>query len=154
MRAQTSVDRLRDIHVDLQKGIRELTTSDDWKRALAFASRFHSYSFGNVLRIHMQCPSATYVAGFRKWQDLGRHVRRGERGIAILAPIVAPRRHAESDDVDDESVIRSFKLAYVFDVAQTDGADLPRTVFADRIVGGGNSERQLFDRLADAMRAH
>jgi antirestriction factor ArdC-like protein len=152
MRTQPSADRLRDIHEQLQQGVHALTTSEDWLRALAFAGRFYSYSFGNTLLISAQRPDATWVAGFQRWRELGRYVRRGERGIAILAPVVVGRRHdAETDE--PERVVRFFKVAHVFDVAQTDGNELPRTVFADRLTSGDERERDLYTGLADSMRS-
>jgi antirestriction protein ArdC len=148
----TSADRLREIHEQLQEGVRILTTSEDWQHALAFAARFHSYSFGNALLIQRQRPEASYVAGFHRWLELGRHVRKGEHGIAILAPIVV-RKHDTETDETTERVVRLFKVAHVFDVAQTDGDELPRTVFADRLVGGADRERELYALLAEVMQA-
>ncbi len=88
-------------------------------RAMA---RFHRYSFHNICLVVAQRPTATQVAGFQTWKALGRFVRRGEKGIAICAPIVRRRR----DGVDDESQsIAGFRAAYVFDIAQTDGKALP-----------------------------
>ncbi len=84
--------------------------------------RFHRYSLRNVWLIAAQCPTATQVAGFQTWKTLKRCVRRGEKGIAILAPIVR-HRHA-TDALDDESLV-GFRAAYVFDIAQTDGDQLP-----------------------------
>jgi len=87
--------------------------------------RFHRYSLHNVLLIASQKPDASYVAGFRTWNQLGRFVKKGEKGILILAPIV--RRKAENDDERDESTsIAGFRAAYVFDVSQTDGKELPQ----------------------------
>src|SRR5919197_1742338 len=103
MRSKPTSDRLRDVHAQLQDGVRALTTSDEWREAMTFAARFHSYSFGNVLLIHVQRPDATRVAGFHKWLELGRHVRRGERGIAILAPITARRDSQEDEDAEKET---------------------------------------------------
>src|SRR5438132_12107652 len=140
----TSADRLREIHEQLQEGVRKLTTSEDWQQALAFAARFHSYSFGNVLLIRRQRPEASYVAGFHRWLELGRHVRKGEHGIAILAPIVARKHDAETTDDEPERVVRFFRPASVVDVGQTDGAELPRTVFAERLSGGSERESELF----------
>jgi antirestriction protein ArdC len=87
--------------------------------------RFHRYSWHNVMLIASQKPSASYVAGFRTWNQLGRFVKKGEKGILILAPIV--RRKAEiEDDLDEASAsIAGFRAAYVFDVSQTDGRELP-----------------------------
>src|SRR5260221_10962575 len=87
--------------------------------------RFHRYSLHNVLLIASQKPEASYVAGFRTWNQLGRFVKKGEKGILILAPIV--RRKAEKDEQREESTsIAGFRAAYVFDVSQTDGKELPQ----------------------------
>jgi len=92
--------------------------------------RFHSYSLGNAIMIGFQKPDATHVAGFRTWQKLGRHVKKNEKGIAIMAPIVwckkvtntADKRNAQDHD---EETTMAFKIAYVFDISQTDGKPLP-----------------------------
>src|SRR4051812_33922987 len=70
--------------------------SETLLRFLEFQARFHEYSFRNCLLIAIQRPDATYVAGFQRWKDLGRFVKKGEKGIAILAPIV--RRRKANDD--------------------------------------------------------
>jgi antirestriction protein ArdC len=89
--------------------------------------RFHNYSVGNAMLIHFQCPKATHVAGFRTWQRLGRYVKKGEHGIAILAPIVRHKKALLADDEKDseKKVLVAFKTAYVFDIGQTDGKALP-----------------------------
>ena len=89
----------------------------------------------------MQCPTATRVAGFYAWKELGRFVKRGEKGIQILAPMVGQRRRKDDADrnssPDDNSkpapVLIGFRAVYVFDVAQTEGADLPE--FEHNITG-------------------
>jgi antirestriction protein ArdC len=88
--------------------------------------RFHRYSLHNVLLIASQKPNASYVAGFRTWNEFGRFVKKGEKGILILAPIV--RRKVESEDELEEqrTAIAGFRAAYVFDVSQTDGKELPQ----------------------------
>jgi len=109
-------------------------------------SRFHSYSFGNVLEIAIQRPTATRVAGMYAWNQLGRRVKKGEKGIRILAPIIGIKRkpdvEAEKDITrQNTSVLVGFRSAYVFDVSQTEGAELP----AFREVGGDVGENR--DRL-------
>jgi len=102
-------------------------------RYLEFTARFHRYSFCNVLLIHSQRPEATHVAGLRHWNRLGRHVRAGERGLMIFAPMrVTKRRGTETVSGEDEELVRTtlFKVVYVFDVSQTDGAALPELVQA------------------------
>lgn len=88
-------------------------------------ARFHHYSWHNVCLITSQRPTATRVAGFQTWRSLKRHVRKGEKGIAILAPILG-RRDREGD-VDQTRVVVGFRAAYVFDVEQTEGEPLPAT---------------------------
>jgi len=97
---------------------------------LTAMSRFHNYSFGNVLEIARQMPTATRVAGFWTWKNMGRSVNAGAKGIRILAPIVGVRRkkdeEAEKDITKQNTrVLLGFRNAYVFDVSQTNGLDLP-----------------------------
>jgi hypothetical protein len=98
--------------------------SDRLTALLKTMGRFHKYSWHNVALIASQCPTATRVAGFQTWRAMGRFVRKGEKGIAILAPIVG-RRKADCDD--DAKRVLGFRAAYVFDLAQTDGEPLPET---------------------------
>ena len=97
--------------------------SDNLTALLKTMGRFHRYSMHNVCLIVSQCPTATRVAGFQTWRTLGRFVRRGEKGIAILAPIVARKGTVPADD--DSKTVVGFRAAYVFDVEQTDGEPLP-----------------------------
>ena len=105
----------------------EAGRSDALVRYLETASRFHTYSFRNQCLIAAQCPTATRVAGYQAWRQLGRWVRRGETGIAILAPITRRRADvdADSDAIEDaeRTRVHGFRSAYVF--AQTDGDPLP-----------------------------
>ena len=87
---------------------------------LTAMSRFHNYSFGNVLEIARQMPTATRVAGFWTWKNLGRSVKAGQKGIRILAPIVGVRRKKDEEAQKDitkqnERVLLGFRSAYVFD---------------------------------------
>lgn len=117
---------------------------------LAAMARFHSYSFGNILAIARQRPTASRVAGFSTWKELGRFVKRGEKGIQILAPIVGHRRtKSDQEQQTDEKprpVLIGFRAVYVFDVAQTEGADLPE--FEHNITGDVREHR---DRLIEFL---
>ena len=118
--------------------------SEALKSYLAAMSRFRKYSFGNVLLIMFQMPSATYVAGYQTWKALGRFVRTGEKGIAILAPIVArPKSRPETDTSQGEEsqVLTGVRPVFVFDYSQTEGDPLPQ--FAT-VKGDPND---YFDRL-------
>jgi antirestriction protein ArdC len=87
--------------------------------------RFHRYSLHNVMLIASQKPNASYVAGFRTWNELGRFVKKGEKGILILAPIVRRKSENEVDQKESSASVAGFRAAYVFDVSQTDGKELP-----------------------------
>ena len=87
--------------------------SDRLTALLKTMGRFHKYSWHNVALIATQCPTATRVAGFQTWRTMGRFVRKGEKGIAIMAPIIG-RREAEADDANARTVL-GFRAAYVFD---------------------------------------
>ena len=104
---------------------------------LGAMARFHTYSFGNVMLIARQKADASNVAGIRTWNSLGRFVKRGEKGILILAPMVGYRRarqneiatHIETDNAADErkpeQQLIGFRAVYVFDISQTEGKELP-----------------------------
>src|ERR1700684_640118 len=73
-----------------------------------------------------QNPTATHVAGFHTWHKVGRFVKKGEKGILILAPIVRSRKQSvEQTETDESSTAVGFRAAYVFDISQTDGQELP-----------------------------
>jgi hypothetical protein len=119
---------------------------------LGAMARFHNYSFGNILAIARQRPTATRVAGFGTWKEMGRFVKRGEKGIQILAPMIGyRRRNAEAEQEADlgtgnngkrPPVLIGFRVVHVWDVSQTDGEDLPE--FDHHITGEADAYR---DRL-------
>ena len=141
---QTNKERIKEITAGIEKGIQELFESDRYRNYLTTMSRFHRYSLNNVMLIHAQKPDATLVAGFNKWKNsFGRHVKKGEKGIQILAPTPYKIKQEEQKldpdtklpllDENGEPVteekevtIPMFKVVSVFDVSQTDGRPLPQ----------------------------
>ncbi len=110
--------RVREAMELLDTGVEKVLDGEQIKRYLAFAARFHRYSANNTLLVLLQRPNATRVAGYRRWQELGRQVRRGEEGLKILAPIF---RTVEDEESGEKArVLCSFKIVKVFDVSQTD----------------------------------
>src|SRR6266853_6218270 len=99
--------------------------SDALKTYLSAMSRFHRYSWGNVLLICSQRPDATYVAGFHAWLKMRRYVRKGEKGIVILAPMVGRKKSDGELTEDEQTRVFGFRAAHVFDISQTDGEPLP-----------------------------
>jgi antirestriction protein ArdC len=112
---------------------------------LGTMARFHNYSFGNILQIARQRPTATRVAGFSAWKELGRFVKRGEKGIQILAPVTGYRRRKDEAERETDSkpqpVLMGFRAVYVFDYEQTEGVDLPELEHTISGEVGGNRDR-------------
>jgi antirestriction protein ArdC len=126
----------------LQEGHSEALTE-----VLTAMGRFHRYSLGNIMLIRTQRKNATRVAGFRTWNKLGRFVKKGEKGIFVLAPII--RRKSESSErleVKESETPVGFWAVCVFDISQTDGQDLPSIA---RVSG---EPRQYRERLAIFVR--
>ncbi len=140
---RTEKQKVKEITDRLEEGLKELFEGEKYKSYLNTMSKFHNYSANNIQLIEMQCPDATYVAGYKAWEkNFERHVNRGERGIRILAP--APYKIKEEqekiDPVTNEPVldrdgmpvmeeveikIPAFRVVTVFDYSQTDGKELP-----------------------------
>lgn len=135
--------KVQEITQNLEQGIRNLFESQKYKMYLRTMSKFHSYSINNTILIAMQKPDATLVAGYKTWQNnFERHVKKGEKGIRILAPTsykvkktqekVDPKtgeimldKNGTPITEEMEMKIPSFRVVSVFDVSQTDGKDLP-----------------------------
>ena len=142
-------ERMEAILTALEEGIATILTSEGYREYLRVMSRFHGYSFNNVLLIMLQRPEATRVAGFHTWRRMGRRVKRGETGIRIMVPYrtkVSP----EDDASDPLYVLRGFGIGVVFDILQTEGADLPEGPTV-REPEGENAEAE---RIMDALARH
>lgn len=140
---QTEKQKVQEITQKLEQGIKDVFESEKYKEYLTTMSKFHHYSLNNTMLIAMQKPDATLVAGYQAWQkNFDRHVKRGEKGIRILAP--APYKIKEerekTDPVTGEIVLdkngmpvieevevklSAFRVVPVFDVSQTEGKELP-----------------------------
>jgi antirestriction protein ArdC len=105
----------RAVHL-LAENVTKLMQGENFKAALKLRKKMSHYSFGNVYLIWLQCPFASYIAGYQQWKALGRQVRKGEASIAITAPITK-KREGEEKGYD----LLGYKTASVFDISQTDG---------------------------------
>ena len=140
---QTNKQRLKEITDSIEANIQELFQSERYMNYLRTMSRFHKYSFNNTMLIHMQKPDTTLVTGYSKWeQKFNRHVKRGEKGIRIIAPTPfkkkieqekldpdtkLPLRDKDGNIIMEEKEVKipMFKPVVVFDVSQTEGEPLP-----------------------------
>lgn len=127
----------------LQGELGKLEDAASWQAFLRAQARFHRYSYANTLLILRQRPAASAVAGFATWRALGRSVRRGERAIWIVAPVFERRGPAA------ERRVVGFRRVAVFDVSQTDGAEL--TVCCSPLQGA--DPPGLFARLVEVAQA-
>jgi len=132
----------------LEEGFQRVQQSDEFRRYLDTVSRFHRYSLTNTMLIWLQRPDATLVAGFHTWRSLGRMVRKGETGIRIFAPMRLRASVAGEDEDDSEAIVLRFKPVAVFDVAQTEGEELPEPPVT--LLSG--DEAELWDSLATVAR--
>jgi len=148
----------------LKDGVETIQQSDNFRLFLSTMAKFHDYSIGNLILIMIQKPAATHVAGFNTWKDLGRWVKSGEKGIAILAPVMPPRpicpdcgarirkgvrfcpQCGKEVQVEEriEGAPHFFRVVYVFDLSQTEGKPLPE--FAVPVLTGEANEK-LFSKV-------
>ncbi len=167
-------DKLATLHEQIAEGVAALVESEGWRAMLDTAAKFHSYSLGNLLLIGAQAPQATQVAGFRSWQSLGRQVRKGERGIAILAPCTHRCKAADRAEPAGPAApagqepatsgggvapqgagggrqVRGFRVVHVFALHQTEGAPLPDVVPTLLV---GQAPAGLWDALEGQVLGH
>lgn len=148
--AEKKKSEMDDMIQRIDEGVKAVFESERYKEYLKFASKFTDYSARNTMLINMQRPDATLVAAYGKWRQLGRHINKGETGIAIFAPTpyktneyIETQKPAfdeygnqlyNEDGTEKMETIETpltgmaFKTVYVFDVSQTDGKELPEPV--------------------------
>lgn len=147
----------------LMSGVKEIYESGKWAEYIAVMSRFPHYSINNCILIASQCPEASYVCGYKKWNEFNRNVVKGESGIMIFAPIKGKVQVEEPIyDANNHPVLnedgtqakekvereyKSFRPCYVFDVSQTEGDPLP--TLANQLNDGVED----FEKLKDALMA-
>ena len=157
-------DELHQITDKLEKGVKDVFQSDKYKQFLNVMAKFPRYSVNNTMLIMMQRPDAQLCQSFTGWKQMGRYVKKGEKGISILAP--APykieREQIKLDDkgrpvfdADGEPVkekvevtIRAFKVVKTFDLSQTDGKELP-TIGPSELVGNIEGYPKLLQALQE-----
>jgi len=163
----TSIEALKDVTDKLEKGIQDLFNSEKYKEYLSVMSKFYNYSINNTILIAMQKPDATLVAGYSAWEKkFERFVRKGERGIKIIAPCPrtiqkevpkidlktqTPMRDENGNVIMSqlEVTIPAYKVVTVFDVSQTDGKELP-SIAVDSLTGKVERYDDFFKALSES----
>ena len=142
----------------IEDSLQAINTDKDWINFLFFQAQFYNYSFGNAMLIFSQNPNATYVKGYKAWNQLGRYVKKGSKGLAILAPCIRkvevfkePENknlyHDEEAEKEIRKVVSGFRIAYVYDIADTDGDDSMLPVLVTGLAGNGEQEKVIYERL-------
>lgn len=135
----TEREKMQQITAQLEEGVHKLLTSEQYEKYLKTMRTFRHYSFNNTILIAMQKPDATLVAGFDAWKQKKRFVKKGEKGIRIIAPVMVKEKklklQADGQPFLDENgkkvweetgkTVQRFKVTSVFDISQTDGEPLP-----------------------------
>lgn len=132
----------------LHAGVSAISTSEEWAAMLRFTAKLHSYSWNNQMLIRMQNPAASAVAGYKQWQKLGRQVRKGEKGLSILAPSI--RKYTVENEAGEEEERRymRFRVVKVFDISQTDGPAIPnRRDICSLLEGSDDQAAEVFEVL-------
>lgn len=115
-----------EIFTTIEQGIQSVYDSEHYRDYLETLSRFPSYSLNNCILIARQKPEATFVAGYQTWKKkFSRNVRKGEKGIRILAPI---RQKKQEEEKEEPKTILRFRVISVFDISQTEGEPLPTSL--------------------------
>ncbi len=157
-------EKIKQITDKLEQGVHQIFESDNYRAYLSTMAKFHSYSLNNTILIAMQKPGATLVAGYTAWQkDHDRHVKKGEKGIQIIAPSPykvkqerdaldpktgKPQMDAQGNPLKEIIEVErpAFKVATVFDISQTEGKELP-SIGVNELSGGVEGYDALFDAL-------
>ena len=127
------INKTKELFDKIVNGVNNIISSGEFERFLKFSKNFHQYSFNNIVLIYSQMKEATQVAGFKKWQSMGRKLKKGVHGIQIIYPIkrkytkIIEGQDSLLDDNNKEQEVEymTYRYTYVYDISQTVGKPLP-----------------------------
>ena len=127
------INKTKELFDKIVDGVNNIISSGEFERFLKFSKNFHQYSFNNIVLIYSQMKEATQVAGFKKWQSMGRKLKKGVHGIQIIYPIkrkytkIIDGQDSLLDDNNKEQEVEymTYRYTYVYDISQTVGKPLP-----------------------------
>lgn len=129
---KNKVNKTKELFNKIIDGVTNIVESGEFEKFLKFSKNFHNYSFNNIILIFLQMPEATQVAGFKKWESMGRRLKKGAKGIQIVYPIKRTyKTKIEGQDslIDDEKEqtveYMTYSYTYVYDISQTVGKNMP-----------------------------
>ena len=167
-------DRVEDLTKLIDEKIDALINSNDWKEYLKFASAQYRYSWNNQFLIWFQSSvrgfEATYVRGYKQWEAIDRTVKKGEKAMYVLAPMLAHRCMEKGCEAkakyfrdgriyicikDSNHKVGKFLVGFkdvpVFDISQTEGEDIPQVTLKDKCE---NAKPEIWDALVSLAESH
>jgi antirestriction protein ArdC len=167
-------DRVEDLTKLIDEKIDALINSNDWKEYLKFASAQYRYSWNNQFLIWFQSSlkgfEATYVRGYKQWEAIDRTVKKGEKAMYVLAPMLAHRCMEKGCEAkakyfrdgriyicikDSNHKVGKFLVGFkdvpVFDISQTEGEDIPQITLKDKCE---NAKPEIWDALVSLAESH
>lgn len=146
-------DRTKEAFEQIEQGVKDVCSSDNFKNYLKFLSKFHQYSFNNTMLILGQYPSASLIAGYNSWKNnFNRQVNKGEHAIKILAPYQIKIKQEKDQEYNEEPTqeevkVTRFHLVNVFDISQTTGDPIPE--FVTDLKGTSHDAEALIQAILD-----
>ena len=154
----SNTDKIKTALEAIDIGLATINTNEDWIHFLSFQAQFYNYSFGNAMLIYTQRPDATYVKGYKAWNQIGRHVVKGAKGIGILCPCIRKieviKEPVDTNVYNDKEaekeikkVITGFRMGYVYDLSDTAGDDSQLPVLVTGLLSSTDEEKALYESL-------
>lgn len=154
----SNADKIKTALEEIDTGLATINTNEDWIHFLSFQAQFYNYSFGNAMLIYMQRPDATYVKGYKAWNQIGRHVVKGAKGIGVLCPCIRKieviKEPLDTNVYNDKEaekeikkVISGFRMGYVYDLSDTAGDDSQLPVLVTGLLSSTDEEKALYESL-------
>ena len=154
----SNADKIKTALEEIDTGLATINTNEDWIHFLSFQAQFYNYSFGNAMLIYMQRPDATYVKGYKAWNQIGRHVVKGAKGIGIICPCIRKieviKEPLDTNVYNDKEaekeikkVISGFRMGYVYDLSDTAGDDSQLPVLVTGLLSSTDEEKALYESL-------
>ena len=154
----SNADKIKTALEEIDTGLATINTNEDWIHFLSFQAQFYNYSFGNAMLIYIQRPDATYVKGYKAWNQIGRHVVKGAKGIGVLCPCIRKieviKEPLDTNVYNDKEaekeikkVISGFRMGYVYDLSDTAGDDSQLPVLVTGLLSSTDEEKALYESL-------
>lgn len=148
-------NKTKELYQKVVDGIDKIITSGEYEKFLKFSKNFHNYSFNNWILIFSQMEDASKVAGFKKWESMGRKIKKGSKGIMIMYPLkqtftkkISGQESLLNDNKtnnDEKIEFITYRATYVYDISQTTGKPLP----LEESVLNKNTKLELYNFLKD-----